>query len=500
MPSLALPAHSEPSAAIQNEPSSRLILCTVLLFSGALFTITLTGLPQFMDNEWRLSAYVLDILQNGRFFCPTDANGDVISKPPMLAWLAALGAALTGGVNAFALYWPTAAATAATTTLLFVYGRKYFGWRAGLFGAIAYAVSYVGLSQMSMPRYDGLLALPVTAAALAAFSAWQTGRGWIWFWFFAALGTLVKGPIAVLLPAFGLLAHFWERRSQPLQKRVAGSQVPGILLFFVITGGWFALAYLEMGKPLLDKMLGRELVAHAVEKTSGPLSGIAEPTKAFLGIYAPWSVVALAGFWRIVRSPSSDAVQRQLERFLFLWFVLGLIMFSVAAHQRGRLIYPLIPAAALVAGLQLSRWTTRLRSRTLLVASGSLAVVFLAGSFLYAHVLVANNRRVQETLAMKALAERLERAGPGEVPLTYVRSPISLQVWLNTRRPDTTVAQAGALLGGTSPAFVVTKDAAAIRAAAPTNAAIHEVFSWSGRGSSMRILSNRPQLEPREPK
>jgi 4-amino-4-deoxy-L-arabinose transferase-like glycosyltransferase len=338
--SLALPVRSEPSTAVKTEPSSRLILCTVLLFCGALFTITLTGLPQFMDNEWRLSAYVLDILQNGRFFCPTDANGDVISKPPMLAWLAALGAALTGSVNAFAMYWPTAAATAVTTALLFVFGRKYFGWRAGLFGAMAYAVSYIGLSQMSMPRYDGLLALPITAAAFAAFSAWQTGRGWTWFWFFAALGTLVKGPIAVLLPGFGLLAYFWERRSQPLQKRVARSQLPGILLFFVITAGWFALAYLEMGKPLLDKMLGRELVAHAVERTSGPLSGFAEPTKAFLGIYAPWSVIAVAGFWRVVRSPSTDAVQRRLERFLFLWFVLGLIMFSVAAHQRGRPFTP----------------------------------------------------------------------------------------------------------------------------------------------------------------
>ncbi len=484
---------------MQNEPNSRLILCGVVLFCGALFTITLTGLPQFMDNEWRLSAYVLDILQNGRWFCPTDANGDVISKPPMLAWLAALGAGLSGRVNAFAMYWPTAAATAATTALLFVYGRKYFGWRAGLFGAMAYALSYIGLSQMSMPRYDGLLALPVTAAALAAFSAWQTGRGWTWFWLFAALGTLVKGPIAVVLPAFGLLAYFWDCRSERQQNKGPDSQLPGILLFSLIVGGWFGLAYLEMGKPLLDKMLGRELVAHAIEKASGPLSGLAEPTKAFLGIYAPWSVVALAGFWRIVRSPSSALAQRRLERFLLLWFVLGLIMFSVAAHQRGRLIYPLIPAAALVAGLQLSQWTTRLRSQTLLVASSMVALLFLAGSFLYTHRIISGSRRVQETIAMKKLAERLQRAGPG-VPLAHVRSPISLQVWLNTRRPELTVTQAGALLGSARPAFVVTKDAAAIHAAAPTNASINEVFSWSTRDSSVQILSNRPRLQQRDPK
>lgn len=498
MSTLALPQQSQCHLEAEREPSYRLILWLVIAFCAAVFMITLTGLPQFMDNEWRLSAYVLDVLQNGRVFCPTDANGDVVSKPPMLAWLAALGAIVTGSVNAFALYWPTAAATMATAVLLFVYGRKYFGWRAGLFAAMAYAMSYVGLSQMSMPRYDGLLTLPVTAAAFAAFSAWQRGRGWTWFWLFAALGTLVKGPIAVALPAFGLLANFWERRANEGAARVgSGSQLPGIVLFFVITGGWFALAYAEMGQPLIDKMLGRELVRHAVEgsKGAGLFSGFAEPTKAFLGIYAPWSVVALAGFWRIIRSPSSDAVQRRLERFLLLWFVLGLLLFSIAAHQRGRLIYPLVPGAALVAGLQMSRWTARLQPRTLLVATGSLAAVFLAGSFFYTHVLIAKSRRVQETIAMKALAERLERAGPGKIQLTHVRSPLSLQVWMNTRQPDATVTQAAALLAGTNAAFVVTKDAEAIRAATPTNVPIHEVFLWSTKGSAVRILSNRPQLE-----
>jgi 4-amino-4-deoxy-L-arabinose transferase-like glycosyltransferase len=493
---LALREHQRSNVKTGPEPNPRLVLWSVVLFCSALFIITLTGLPQFMDNEWRLSAYVLDMLQNGRWFCPTDANGDVISKPPMLAWLAALGALATGGVNAFALYWPTAAATTATAALLLVYGRKYFGWRTGLLAAMTYVASYVGLSQMSMSRYDGLLALPVTAGALAAFSAWQTGMGWTSFWVFAALGTLVKGPLAVVLPSFGLLAHFGERYSAKGQIGVrVGSQVPGLVLFFVITGGWFALAYSEMGPPLLKKMLGRELVAHAVEGTASPLSGFAEPTKFFLGIYAPWSLIALAGFWRIIRSPSPDTVQRRLERFLLLWFVFGLVLFSVAAHQRGRLIYPLVPAAALVAGLQLSRWTVRMCPRTLLVGSGSLAAIFLAGSFFYTHVIIANSRRVQETLAMKALAERLQRSGAGEFPLTYVRTPLALQVWMNTRRPEVSVTDAATLLAGPEPAFVVTKEAQRLRSAVMMGQPIYEVFTWTSGRSTIHILSNRPGFE-----
>ena len=479
------------------EPKPALIVSGIIVFSAALFAISLTGLPQFSDNEGRLSAYILDVLQNGRWFCPTDASGDVISKPPMLAWLGVVGAALTGGVNAFALYWPTAAATMATATLLFVYGRKFFDWRVGLLSAVAYVCSYIGLSQMSMPRYDGLLALPVTAAAFAAFSAWQTGRGWTWFWLFAALGTLVKGPIAVLLPTFGPGAYLWERRSHRAElTAVRGSHWTGVTLFLLLIGGWFALAYAEMGQPLIDKMLGRELVRHALEGKSGagPLSGFAEPTKFFLGIYAPWSLVAAAGFWRIIRRPASNPMQRRLERFLLLWFGLGMVMFSVAAHQRGRLMYPVIPTAAMVAGLQLRRWTTGFPVRRLLVICGAAAAVFLAGCFVYTHVLISSSRRVQETLAMKLLADRVKRTSPGELPLTYVHSPLALQVWLNTRQREVGPAEAAALLAGATPAFVVTKDASAIRAATPGDIPIHEVFSWSTKGSSVVVLSNRPRL------
>jgi 4-amino-4-deoxy-L-arabinose transferase-like glycosyltransferase len=465
------------------------------VFFLGLFAITLSGFPQYTDNEWRLSAYVLDVLENGRWFCPTDANGDVISKPPMLVWLGVLGAAFTGRVNGFAMYWPTAAAAMATAMLLFVYGRKFFGWRAGLLSAMAYALSYIALSQMSMARYDGLLSLPVTAAALAAFSAWQTGKGWTWFWLFSALGTLVKGPIALVLPAFGLASCFWERKSHPAElPRLRGSHLPGILLYLLLTVGWFALAYVQTGQPLIDKMLGRELVRHAVQDGGGPLSGIAGPGKSFLGIYAPWSLIAIACFWRILRRPAADPRHRQLERFLFVFFFLGIVMFSVAAHQRGRLIYPLVPAAALLVGGQLSRWTSRVPQAALLRGCSALAVIFLGACFIYTHVLLGRSTRAGETLAMKQLAQHLTSAN-AQLPLIYVAAPLSLKVWMNSRQPDASPQQAAAWLAGAAPAYVVTRNPGMVRSTT-SNTRLFEVFSWSSGRSTIVILSNRQSLPP----
>src|SRR5688572_6721095 len=444
-----------------------------------------------MDNEWRLSAYVLDALQNGRWFCPTDANGEVASKPPMLTWLAPLGAWLTGTVGRFALYWPTACATAITAWVTFRTGRIHFSWRAGFLAAFCYAALYVGLSQMSTPRYDGLLALPVTLAAVAAFSAWQTGRGWTWFWLFAALGTLVKGPIAIILPAFGLLAVIWEQRSGRVPP-IRGSHALGLVLYFLITGGWFALAYAQMGQPLLDKMLGRELVGHAMRghAGAGPLSGFHEPALNFLTLFAPWSAVSLAAFWRVFHRPAADPLERRFERFLVCLFFSGLIAFSIAAHQRGRLIYPLLPAAALLCGRELARWTVRLSARRLLMIASAVALLALAGTFAYSHVLLAKSRRVQETLAMRALARELQ----SDFPLTYVHSPYPLQVWLNTRRAKISNAEAAARLTNSAPAFVVVRNYEELKQLLPAGAQVFELYRWPAQGdATTRIISNHPR-------
>ena len=70
-------------------PLSRLGLAVLGAVGVALFAIRLTGLPNLMENEYRLGAYVLDVLQHGNWLCPQDSLGNT-DKPPMLAWLATL--------------------------------------------------------------------------------------------------------------------------------------------------------------------------------------------------------------------------------------------------------------------------------------------------------------------------------------------------------------------------------------------------------------------------
>src|SRR5207245_822367 len=101
------------------------------------------------------------------------------------------------------------------------------GLRAAFFGALASMLTTAGLKELGLARTDGVFAFTVTAAALLAFRAWMTGRGWLWFWLMAAAATLAKGPLGLALAGGGLLACWWERRDrEPV--RLRGSHWTGV--------------------------------------------------------------------------------------------------------------------------------------------------------------------------------------------------------------------------------------------------------------------------------
>jgi hypothetical protein len=415
----------------------------------------------------------------------------------MFTWIAALATLPFGRINRFSLYLPSALATLSVSLIIFRVGRAQFGWQSGFLAAMIYLLSLVADKQAAMARYDGLFTLPVTLGSFAAYRAWVSGRGWTWFWLAAAAATLVKGPLGILLSASGLLAAWWEKRSgTPLGIR--GPHWGGIGLLLVICGGWFWLAYQEMGDALIAKMVGRELLGHAVGSNTShfPLAGFYEPAFSFLRVFLPWNLIACLGFWRVWRKPSDSVETRRFERFLFCWFFVGLVIFSVAAHQRGRLIFPLIPAAALLAGRELARWVILWSPERIRRAALGAAAIFLVGIGVYHHVLLRWSTKVQETVGMKDLAREVQHRFGDQFPINHVDSPFALQFYLNTARPQISTSQAAGLLSGEYPAVVTVSDFVKLRSQLPAQTPCYEIARWPATNeAAARVVSNVPRPE-----
>jgi 4-amino-4-deoxy-L-arabinose transferase-like glycosyltransferase len=481
----------------KGRPSIGRLYLFVAVIGVGLFAIAVSGFPNLLDNERRIGAYVLDAVQHGNWVMQRDVTGAVASKPPLLTWIAALATLACGEINRFSIYLPSALATMGVALLLLGSGKRHFGWMAGFLGAVIYLLSPAGARQMVTARYDGLLALPVTLAALAAFRAWSLGRGWSWFWLAAAVGTMAKGPIAIVLGAVGLLAHFWEKRTNH-ESNLRGSHWLGLAMFLGICGGWFLLAYADMGQPFLDKLLGRELAAHVTGKGKDVMFlGFYEPTKNFLLNFAPWFLLSGAGFWRVWKHPAEDADERRFERFLFCWFFAGLLLFSIAAHQRGRLIFPLFPAAALLAGRELAWWFGCWSSRRVMKVTTAFATVVLSFLFLYHHVLLAGSSRVRTTLGIQTVADCIRDTLGAQFPVVHVDTPFALQFYLNTARPKVSFDEAAALLEKVEPVVVAVSDFQQLETRfQPPQPILYELARWPSNGTPVvRVVSNRPFAE-----
>jgi hypothetical protein len=243
-------------------------------------------------------------------------------------------------------------------------------------------------------------------------------------------------------------------------------------------------------------LIGRELVRHVASDKQSNLPGFEfyVPPVYFLLRFAPWSLPACVGLWRVWKRPAAQPSERRFERFVFCWFALGLILFSLAPHQRADLLWPILPAAALLAGRELARWTESIKPmliRRWTTAAALIALLAVAGYYFGPR---AKGRLVRETVDLKAAAQALRAQVGAEFPLTHVDVPMTLQFYLNTMRPRVSYARAVELLRGEETAFVAVSDMTRLRAAWKEGEP-QEVYRHPVGGGTLRILSNQPQLK-----
>jgi len=448
----------------------------------AFYVIRLTGPSNLeADAQDRNVGYVMDVVWQGHWLVQQDIRGRIMSKPPLHTWVTSAFAE-AGGINRLTLTLPSVLAVLAMALLVLEIGRRRYGSLAGGLAALAVVLAPMMSKHIALVRTDALFALAVALGAFAAQRAWASGRGWTWFWFWAALATLIKGPLGLVLAGMGVLAWFWQRRSDPAMPPPAGSHWAGIGVFLLLTLGWLVPAILSAGQPLVDKLFFEELVGQAtgVGKGGFPGRNLPKPTLYFVLRFLPFSLFALYGLWRIVRHPAAEAAERRFERFLFCWIVGGIVLFSLASHHRGDLLLPLWPAAALLAGREMARAAGRIGTRTTVAVLAGLTFFFLGGAgWSYHSKAMWQNEEVRYTLAAEGAARALAASGIDVQAIRHLDTPVTLQLGLGTFSTWIGEAEALRLAAGAQPLLLAVESPAQFpRLFGAQGPPMREVFRW----------------------
>lgn len=346
-----------------------LVLPGVLLYPCLSFHL-------FEPDEGRYAQIPREMLLRGEWVVPYLQGEPYLDKPPLLYWLVMLSYRLLGVSDGAARLVP-ALAIHGTLIATFLLGRRSLGERAALVGTLVLGLApgFIGIGRLLL--LDGLLALCVTVALLAAFEAVRHDRlRWSW-WLLAAvacaLGVLTKGPVIVLLLAPPLWVH----------RRLSGS---------TWRVGWpalatFALVVLALALPWyvavcvrLPEFARYFLWQHNVMRFLQPFDHL-QPVWYYvpvvLGGLLPATLLGIP-FLRFLLSGDPNVARRRCGALGFMLLAGGwcVLFFSLSGSKLPTYVLPAFPPLALAAGSYLvsSGWR---RSRWPAAVAGTTFVLLL---------------------------------------------------------------------------------------------------------------------------
>ncbi|MEO8196012.1 MAG: glycosyltransferase family 39 protein [Thermoanaerobaculia bacterium] len=378
----------------------------LLVLGLVLFLPGIGGRDLWNPDEPRYAEVTREMRVGGDWFVP-HLNGKIYSeKPPLLFWSIAAAALATGEVSPVATRLPSLVAGIVTLFLLFGMARRLFDRRVAWWAVAILATSGRILWQARVGQIDMLLLCLVTLAMYYFVRGWLEHRpGFFRLFFIAAgLGTLAKGPVALLPPLLSIVAFavLTRERSRLREMRIGS----GLAIWAGVVLLWLVPAALTGGMSYLETMVVKQNVTR-----------YADPWHHFQPFYyylttvpadfLPWFFFLPGALWLGWRRATAN--ERRGYLFALCWMTVTVLFFSLSPAKRTVYVLQMFPALAMIVAWSFSEiaesWS-RLRRFALLPAA-LLAALF---ALLPLGWIVAQRLRPNRTAKLLA---RLEPLGPG---------------------------------------------------------------------------------------
>jgi 4-amino-4-deoxy-L-arabinose transferase-like glycosyltransferase len=322
----------------------------LIAFCGFFFIagIQLVGLVG--ADEPRYAQVAREMLARHDWVTPVLYGHPWLEKPPLYYWCAMVAYKGAGVVSDSAARMPSAILSSLMVFFIYAWARQF---RRGmqLDAALITAASAMVIGFGRSASTDMPLTAMFTAALLCWYGWYSTeDRGWLLgFYLFIGLGTLAKGPIAVLLAALIIVAFAALKRDGRLLLRTLWPF--GIVLYLAVTLPWFIAVQRANPEFFRVFFLQQNLARYTTD-----LYRHHQPFWYYLPVLllalVPWIVFVIAAVVDAIRDWRFSVAQppgtEDLRTFLTLWLLLPVLFFSLSQSKLPGYILPSIPAGAIL--------------------------------------------------------------------------------------------------------------------------------------------------------
>ena len=322
----------------------------LIAFCGFLFFAGLQIIGLVGADEPRYAQIAREMLQRGDWVTPVLYGQPWLEKPPLYYWGAMLAYKATGGVSDWAARLPSAILCSLMIFFVYVWVRHF---RRGmqLDAALITASSAILIGFGRSASTD----MPLTAVFTAAMLCWygwysNQNRGWLLgFYLFAGLGTLAKGPVAVVLA--GLIIVIFAAMQHDGRLLLRTLWPAGILLYLAVTLPWFIAV--QRANP---EFLRTFFLQHNLARYTTDLYRHHQPFWYYLPVallaLVPWTVFVVAALVDAIRDWRFSVQQppgvEYLRTYLAIWLLVPIAFFSLSQSKLPGYILPAIPAGTIL--------------------------------------------------------------------------------------------------------------------------------------------------------
>jgi len=322
----------------------------LLLVLALVVFVGLGNRPYAVPSEARYIEIPRQMAETGDWVTPRLNGIKYFEKPPLFYWVQAAQIEVFGLGEFSGRFW-TALLTIAISLISYATTRAIYGRLEGIFCALILGTSVLGFACSRIVLLD----VPVTLFLISSLFAFMAAvripschkRDLLLLTMYvcAALATLTKGLIGILIPA--MVIGSWIAITGQWKLLLNVRLIPGLLLFLLIVVPWHILAGNET-----PEFYNFYLIHEHFERFLTKQHGRYHPAWFFIPVLLvgllPWTAFLYQASRAEFRHTWKERRSDTTNLFLLLWILLPFTFFSLSDSKLIPYILPIFPPIAII--------------------------------------------------------------------------------------------------------------------------------------------------------